>query len=99
MAPIKPTPSIPPITTASRSIIGMKGTSTATVHNVYRTEIGVCQEALDCYLLYCNATKFLVKQIASTVPLLFLEELTDIILKFRNINPFSLLNHLKLNMG
>jgi len=65
------------------------------VHNIYRQELSIYREDLDDYLLYHNTSKFLVKKIISVVPLLLLEELEDPIVKFRNVDPFSLLEHLK----
>ena len=43
------------------------------------------------YLLYHNTSKCLVKLIVTAVPLLYIEELEDPILKFGNVSPFEIL--------
>ena len=69
------------------------------MYNIYRQELSIYREDLDDYLLYDNTSKCLVKQIVSVVSLLFLEELEDHIVKFENVDPFSLLEHLKQSYG
>ena len=90
VVPVKPTHPTPVIPVGTRST-----TATSTAHNIYRQELSIYREDLDDYLLYHNTSKFLVKKIISVVPLLLLEELEDPIVKFRNVDPFSLLEHLK----
>ena len=86
VVPVKPTPSAPVIAVGTRSTV-----ATSAAHNIYRQEFSIYREDLDDYLLYHNTSKYLVKKIVSAFPLLFLEELEDLMVKFGNVDPFNLL--------
>ena len=59
----------------------------------------VYQKELNTYLLYHSTSKYLVKLIVAAIPLLYIEELEDTILKFNNVFPFEILEHLRTTYG
>ena len=88
VVPVKLTPPTLVIPVGTRST-----EATSAAHNIYRQEHSIYREDLDDYIFYHNTSKYLVKQMVSAVP--FLEELEDPIVKFGNVDRFSLLEHLK----
>ena len=94
---VKPTPPLNPTLPAKPTISTMITRSTSDLdslitYDFYWMEYQAYQQELDTYLLYHNTSKCLGKQIVATVPLLYIEELENQILKFGNVSILKFLS-------
>ena len=91
-APIKPTEPVP--------VSARTGTrSTPINYDNIKEEFREYTAANLKYFQYHNTSRCLVKQILGAVPMIYIQELSDPITKFGNVEPHTIIEHLQDNYG